>query len=188
MKGSWIMKRVLLTVAVALLIPSILMAAPVTVGVYFDGSLAFTPTGGPSTAFKASLYMIQSDYYVTGVEYALYTPSPEFVIAGYNYPPNHALALGDAINGHSITYWPPLTGYPDGYDLLVNYECYFTSNCNQWSNYTIEVGPHPDSGYLRGTYSPNNDFFDIIGLTSFICPEGVAVEDNSWGAIKSMYR
>jgi hypothetical protein len=64
------MKRVLLTVAVALLIPSILMAAPVTVGVYFDGSLVYTPTGGPSTSFKASLYMIQNDYYVTGVEYA----------------------------------------------------------------------------------------------------------------------
>lgn len=182
------MKRVLLTVAVALLIPTILMAAPVTVGVYFDGSLVYTPEGGPGTEFLGSLYMIQSDYYVTGVEYSLITPDPNFVIAGYSYPPSHALTLGDAFNGHSITYWPPLTGYPDGYDLLVNYECYFTTSCSQATNFTIEVGPHPDSGYLRGTYSPDNDFFDIIGLTSYLCPEGVGTEEESWGAIKSMYR
>lgn len=182
------MKRVLLTVAVALLIPSILMAAPVTVGVYFEGSLAYTPPSSPGQSFMGSLYMIQNEYYVTGMEYSLITPDVNFIINGYSYPPSHALALGDAFNGHSITYWPPLTGYPDGYDLLVNYECYFTSNCSQVSNYTIEVGPHPDSGYLRGTYSPDNEFFDIIGLTSWLCPEGVGTEEESWGAIKSMYR
>lgn len=181
------MKRVLLTLAVALLIPSILMAAPVTVGVYFDGSLAYTPDS-PSQPFLGSLYMIQNDYYVTGVEYSLTIPDFNFLIAGYNYPPSHALSLGDAFNGHSITYWPPLTGYPDGYDLLVNYECYLVVPCSQATNYTIEVGPHPDSGFLRGTYSPDNDFFDIIGLTSWLCPEGVATEEESWGAIKSMYR
>ena len=182
------MKRVLLTVAVALLIPSILMAAPVTMGVYFEGSLAYTPPGEPGTAFKGSLYIVQSDYYVTGVEYSLIVPSADWVITGYNFPPSHALSLGDAINGHSITYWPPLTGYPDGYDLLVNYECVILAPCSQMTNYTIEVGPHPDSGYLRGTYSPDNDFFDVIGLTSYLCPEGVAVDEESWGAIKSMYR
>lgn len=182
------MKRVLLTVAVALVIPSILMAAPVTVGVYFDGSLAYTPEGGPGTAFKGSLYMVQNEYYVTGVEYALYIPDVNFTITGYNYPPSHALSLGDAFNGHSITFWPPLTGFPDGYDLLVNYECRLLVPCSQATNYTIEVGPHPDSGFLRGTYSPDNDFFDITGLTSFLCPEGVGTEEESWGAIKSMYR
>jgi hypothetical protein len=51
------------------------------------------------------------------------------------------------------------------------------------------VGPHPDSGFLRGTFAPENEFFDIIGLTSVLCPEEpVAVEEESWGTIKSMYR
>lgn len=55
-------------------------------------------------------------------------------------------------------------------------------------DYEIVVGPHPDSGFLRGTYAPDNDFFDIIGLTSKLCPEEpVAVEEESWGAVKSMY-
>jgi hypothetical protein len=181
------MKRVLLTLAVALLIPSILMAAPVTVGVYFDGSLAYTPQN-QSQPFLGSLYMIQNDYYVTGVEYSLITPDYNFVIAGYSYPPSYSLSLGDAFNGHSIVFWPPLTGYPEGYDLLVNYECYLVAPCSQATNYTIVVGPHPDSGFLRGTYSPNNDFFEIVGLTSWLCPDGIATEEESWGAIKSMYR
>jgi hypothetical protein len=186
------MKRVLLTVAVALLIPSILMAAPVTVGVYFDGSILYTPTGAPGDPIKAALYVVQSEYYITGVEYALATPDGNFFITGYTYPPNHALALGDAVNGHSITYWPPLTGYPLGYDLLVTYECRFLATCGSVVNYPIHVVANPDSGYLRGTYSPNNDFFDIIGLTSYLCPDQeeppVGTEEKSWGTIKSMYR
>ena len=181
------MKRVLLTVAVALLIPSILMAAPATIGVYFEGSLAYTPDS-PTQPFLGSLYITQSDYYVTGVEYSLIVPDVNFIISGYNYPPSHALSLGDAFNGHSITYWPPLTGYPTGYDLLVNYECHLVVPCGVATNYTIQVGPHPDSGYLRGTYTPDNEFFELIGLTSWLCPEGVATEEESWGAIKSMYR
>jgi hypothetical protein len=183
------MKRVLLTVvAVALLIPSILMAAPVTVGVYFEGSLAYTPAS-PVEPFLGSLYMIQSGYYVTGVEYQLIRPGDGFFnITEITYPAGEAANLGHPFTGHSITYWPPLTGYPEGYDLLANFTCYLIAPCSSATNYQIEVGPDPRSGYLRGTYAPDNDFFDIVGLTSWLCPEGVATEEESWGAIKSMYR
>jgi hypothetical protein len=191
MKGSWIMKRVLLTVAVALLIPSILMAALPTVGVYFDGTLT-GPAAGAYGTFKGSLYIVQNEYYVTGVEYSLVTPNDpahaQLIIMGYTYPPTHALTLGDAWLGQALTYWPPLTGYPDGYDLLVTYEFMALVDCVDMPDYPIVVSPHPDSGFLRGTYSPNNDFFEIIGLTSYLCPEQIATETESWGAIKSMYR
>ena len=182
------MKRVLLTVA-ALLIPSILMAAPATVGVYFDGSLAYNPPG-VGVPFVGALYIVQNEYYVTGVEYSLQTPNDpahaQFIITGYSYPPNHSLTLGDAFNGHSVTYWPPLTGYPTGYDLLVTYECRVLAPCDAMWDYPIVIGPDPGSGYLRGTYSPDNDFFDIIGLTSVLCPMEFGTEESSWGAIKSM--
>jgi hypothetical protein len=185
------MKRVLLTVA-ALLIPSILMAAPVTVGVYFHGSLAYTPTAGPGVPFVGALYMVQNEYYVTGLEYSLVTPNDpahsQFIITGYTYPPNHSLTLGSAFAGQAITFWPPLTGYPDGYDLLVTYECRVLAPCAQMWDYPIVVSADPGSGYLRGTYAPNNYFFEITGLTSFICPEQIGTEEESWGAIKSMYR
>ena len=184
------MKRVLLTV-VALLIPSILMAATATVGVYFNGTLTASPE--QFTYFKGSLYIVQSELYVTGLEYSLVTPNdPDHLQVSmspeYTYPPNHALALGDPWTGHSITYWPPLTGYPEGYDLLVTYEFFTVAECVDMPDYPIVVSADPDSGYLRGTYAPDNDFFEIIGLTSFLCPESIATEEESWGAIKSMYR
>lgn len=55
------MKRVLLTVAVALLIPGMLMAQVPTLGVYFaSGKLHTSPV--PFTPFNAYLYIVQSDY------------------------------------------------------------------------------------------------------------------------------
>jgi hypothetical protein len=184
------MKRVLLTVAVALLIPSILMAFTPTMGVYFDGKLTVA-TPGIGIPFEAHLYIVQDGYNVTGVEYQLIRPDNNFIIdpiAGVFYPPATSVALGDPLSGHSITYWPPLTAYPDGYDLLATFECVTLFDCTQVANYAITVGPHPDSGALRGTYTPDNEFVEIIGLTSFICPEGVATDEESWGAIKSMYK
>ncbi len=183
------MKRVLL-IAVVLLIPSILMAQGPTVAVYFNGSLAYTPTVGVGLPFVGALYILQNEYYVTGLEYSLITPNDpghaQFIITGYTYPPSHKLSLGDVWGGHSVTFWPPLTGYPTGYDLLVTYECRVLAPCSQMWDYPIVVSASPDSGYLRGTYAPDHEFFDVIGLTSFLCPEQIGTEETSWGAIKSM--
>ena len=186
---SWIMKRVLLTAAVALLIPSILAAAPATLGVYFNGSLTGTPPG-VYMPFIGALYIVQNELYVTGVEYSLVTPNDPahtwLIIQGYTYPPNHSLTLGDAFNGQSLTYWPPLTGYPEGYDLLVTYRFVALMECEEMWDYPIVVSAHSDSGYLRGTYAPDHELFDIIGLTSILCPFETGTEESSWGAIKSM--
>jgi len=186
------MKRVLLTIAVVFLIPSILVAAPVTVGVYFNGSLAYTPTGAIGEPFTGALYVVQSEYYMTGLEYSLVTPDDpghtQFIITGLTYPPSHSLSLGDIWSGQSVSYWPPLTGYPTGYDLLITYECRVLAPCEQMLDYAIVVSAHPDSGYLRGTYAPDHELFDVIGLTSYLCPDYIGTEEESWGAIKSMYR
>jgi hypothetical protein len=183
------MKRVLLTAAVALLIPSLVGAWTPTVGVYFDGKLTYTPAA-PFTIFRADLVITHSpEYYVTGIEYSLVTPDPtKFGIINWEFPPNYVQQLGDPFNGHAITYWPPLTGVPLGYDLLVTYNCMAFAPCHDMWNFPIVVSADPRSGYLRGTYAPYNDKFYPIGLTSYLCPEGIGVEEESWGAIKSMYR
>ncbi|MBU8921844.1 MAG: hypothetical protein KOO63_08490 [Bacteroidales bacterium] len=179
------MKRVLLTVAVALLIPGLLMAQAPTLGVYFSGKLHTTPAL-PMTPFNGYLYIVQDAYFVTAVEYQL-VMSPNLILGGVSYPSNFALEMGDPLAGHAITFWPPMTGYPDGYDLLATYTLYTSADCAMIPNSTLAIGPHPDSGELRGTYSPDNETFPIIGLTSFVCPSGVANDDASWGAIKSLY-
>jgi hypothetical protein len=167
------MKRVLLTVAVALLIPSALMAFTPMIGVYFEGHLTYTPAfdGNP---FSAHLYTVQEEYNITGIEYSLVTPMDPmhtmFAIIGWSYPPF-------------------LAGFPDGYNLLVTYECLaLTESCDGMWDYPIEVHPDPRSGFLRGTYEPDNEFFDFVPLTSWLCPEQIGTEEESWGAIKSMYK
>ena len=186
------MKRVLLTVAVALLIPGLLSAAPITMGVYFGGGYQLSANPLALTPFQAQLYIVQSEFFVTAVEYQLVIPDGNFVITGVSYPANFSVELGDPMTGHSITFWPPMTGYPNGYDLLATYDCLTLDECvangGSLHNYPIIVGPHPVSGELRGTYSPDNDFFPIIGLTSYLCAEPFANETESWGAIKSLYR
>lgn len=181
------MKRVLLTVAVALLIPGLLGAAPATLGVYFDGKTYYTPAA-PFTEFNLYLYLVQSDYFVTAVEYQLTQPGGMFVITEVTFPPNFQVQLGDPFAGHSIAYWPPMSGYPNGYDLLATYHCLTLAPCASMPNYALTIGPNPGSGALQGSYYPDNELFPIIGLTTYLCPDGVANEDGSWGTIKSLYR
>ena len=195
--GSQIVKRILLAPVIALLMPGML-GATVTMGVYFGyapGAMTLSPA--PFVYFDAYLYLHHADQYVTAVEYLLITPDDPshawFSITAVSYPDNKTIHDSDSFAGHSIAYWPPLNGYMPGYNLLCSYTCVTFEPC--WDaggamiDYEIVIGPHPDSGFLRGTYAPDNEFFDIIGLTSKLCPEEpVAVEEESWGAVKSMYR
>lgn len=183
------MKRVLLIVAVALLIPGLLAAQPMAqMGIFFEGGYHLTYSPPALTMFKAQLFIIQSEYFVTAVEYQVVRPDTRFVITGTSYPPNFSVELGDPMTGHSITFWPPMTGYPNGYDLLATYDCLILQDCALMPDYPLVIGPNPESGELRGTFSPDNDFFPIFGMTSYLCPEVVGAENQSWGAIKSMYR
>jgi hypothetical protein len=202
MEGSWIMKRVLLTVAVALLFPSLLSAAPVTIGVYYEGSIAITPI--PWEYYDVALYMVQGEYDITAVEYVLsfkdiagvpYDPTTgpvRFVFGSKVLPPKAQAEIGDPIDptlGHSITFWPPLNGFPNGYDLLCSFQIYLhNSDCEQVVNHRIDVEANPASTYLRATYAPDGDKVDMVPLSFWICPDVNSVEEESWGAIKSLYK
>lgn len=191
------MKRVLL-ITVVLLLPAILAAQPATMGVFFDlipGSMADWPM--PFVAFEVYVYMHNAGYYVTAVEYQLLTPTDPghvgYGISSVDYPPEYSIHLGDPFIGHSITYWPPLDGYSPGYNLLCKIMGFTTLPCSceeepaGLCNYWLVIGPHPDTGECKGTYWPDNLPFPIVGRTSVICGEPVAVEEESWGAIKAMF-
>lgn len=191
------MKRVLLAITLALLIPGMLNAA--TLGVYFDwqppGQMSYAPA--PFSFFDVYLYLHNSGHaFITAIEYQLQTPMDPthalFQINAVTYPPNHSAELGDPFTGHSITYWPPLDGENPGYNQMCHYVCFTTDPC--WNegggiaDYPLVVGGHPDTGEIRGTFWPDNDIFLIDGLQSTLCPEANAVEEKSWGAIKSLYK
>ena len=193
------MKRVLLAITLALLIPGMLNAA--TLGAYFDwqppGQMSYSPAA--FTYFDVYLYMHNSGVgFITAIEYQLQTPSdPTHVFFGIDmihitYPDNMAVTLGDPFTGHSISYWPPLDGANPGYNMMCHMPCFTTDPCvsegGVLADYPLVIGAHPGSGELRGTYWPGNLFFSIDGLTSILCPEANAVEEKSWGAIKSLYK
>jgi hypothetical protein len=185
------MRKLLLAIAMALLIPGMLSAA--TLGVYFSNApatMAYAPA--PFSFFDVYLYLHDAEFYVTAVEYQLQTPvDPShalFSIVSVTYPDNGTVALGDPFTGHAIAYWPPLNGFMPGYNLLVTLRCMTTAPCGSLSDYPLVIGLHPGSGELRGTFAPDNEFFQIAGLTSVLCPEQIGTQEESWGAIKSLYR
>lgn len=185
--------------AVAILLPGVLSAQDALLGVYFDmppeGApevMHVYPTGGAT--FTGYLYIKNASYYITAIEYQLATPlDPSHVailLFETELPASSTLSIGDPFNGHAITYWPPLNGYMPGYNLMATYTFYAEFDCftGAIQDYPMVVVPHPVSGELRGTYSPDNDYFYPIGLTSIICPVETANREESWGAIKSLYR
>jgi hypothetical protein len=192
------MKRALLILAVALLLPGVLSAQDALVGVFFD----VPPGEAPSVmhyypeemvAFTGYLYSMNADYYITGIEYQLQTPMDPthigIMLSTWEVPEG-ALQIGNPFDGHAIAFWPPLNGYMPGYNLMATYTFYAACGCftGAIEDYPMTVGPHPVSGELWGTYSPDDEYFYPIGLTSIICPVGVANQEESWGAIKSLYR
>ncbi|MBN2069925.1 MAG: hypothetical protein JW814_00600 [Candidatus Krumholzibacteriota bacterium] len=183
------MKRVLLTVAIALLIPGLLGAADATLGLYSDGKLHYQPS--MLTSFQLHLFLVQSDYYVTAIEYLLLAPDANFQVQSVEYPSNQQVSIGsptDPLEGHAISYWPPMTGFPDGYDLMATLNCITVAPCELMPDYPLLITVNPESGELRGTYYPENETFPIIGLTTYLCLDQIAVEDGTWGAIKSLYK
>lgn len=185
------MKRALLIIAVVLLLPGVAFTQS-TVGIYFDGPgvMHYSPATGEW--FDAYLYVHNADYYITGLEYQLLTPMDPthalLMMGPITYPDNSALQIGDPFSGHTVTYWPPLNGYMPGYNLLATYTFYSPSGCEGIADYPLVIGPHPESGILRATFYPDNEYFYPAGLTSVLCPDQTGVEDESWGAIKSLYR
>ena len=187
------MKRALLILVAAILIPGIVNAQP-TVGVFFEtpGSIYYYPE--TNEVFKAYIYLHNAEYYVTGFEYQLLTPMDPthdmLWLQSVQLPDNSTLQIGSPYSGHSVTYWPPINGFLPGYSLMVTLSFYVPAGCGPEGieDYPMVIGPHPVSGELFCTYSPNNDYFYPIGLTAILCPVGTSVREDSWGAIKSLYR
>lgn len=176
--------------ALLLLVPALLVAAP-TMGVYFtyDPYNAHYSPSAAGEMFDGYLYAHNTDCYLTAVEFQLEIASPAIGFSGFEIPEG-SLNLGDPLSGMSITYWPPLDGWNPGYNLLATFHFFSLDFCEclggTMPESSISILPHPDTGYIRGTCWPDNDFVYYTGLTSTICPKLIATDEESWGAIKGM--
>ena len=179
-------------VALIMLVPAGLLAAP-TMGVYFTYDpyqMHYSPAS-PGVMFDAYVYAHNTGCYLTAVEFQLAIGSPMIGFSGMEIPEG-SLNLGDPLSGVAITYWPPLDGFPPGYNLLATLHLFALDVCEDFggtmSNVPIMILPHPDTGMITGTCWPDNLPFQYMGLTSTLCPLGVGTEESSWGGIKSIIR
>jgi hypothetical protein len=190
------MKRFVFVALLALVAPIAAIAAgPATLGLFFDQYVPSQMSYEPQveTTFKAYLYLINNPANVTAIEYQLSVQGAGsvFIIDKFTMRDN-SIWLGDPLAGQAVAFWPPLDSCPPGFKLVGTFDCVITEPCASQGgslvDYQIVVGPHPESGELRGTVYPDNDFFPIVGMTSLLCPGLIGTKESSWGAIKSLYQ
>jgi len=182
--------RAALIAIMVLLLPAALFAGQ-TIGIWFDYRAGMTYSPMPHESFVGYVYADNANCYISGIEFALSPIPPTVYYDGYEVPEG-ALSIGDPIVGVGISYFPPLNGYYPGYNELC--KLHFTAEedwCYQYGgtlvNVPLQIIPHPETGFVRGTCYPENNFFDLTGLMSYLCPEGIGTKPASWGAIKSLF-
>ncbi|MBN1885417.1 MAG: hypothetical protein JW876_07845 [Candidatus Krumholzibacteriota bacterium] len=170
-----------------LLVPAAILADP-AIGFFFDAEASVNTLDDP-------LPMVAMDGYVFAVGFECYVTAAEFKVT---YPAamiwtgeefTASLSMGQTTSGVSLSFWPPLNGWVPGYNLMATVHFILTGDCDAIGNdVPIVVGPHPDTGLVQAAMWPDNVLFDAVGLTATICPSSIGVEEESWGAIKSMLK
>jgi hypothetical protein len=64
---------------------------------------------------------------------------------------------------------------------LATLPCVVISPCRSLTNNPLDLGPHPASGELRGSFAPGNESFPIIALTSVPCSNEIGRQEAEAG-------
>jgi hypothetical protein len=172
-----------------LLLPAALLAAP-TMGVYFTytpDQMNYSPT--PYEQFTAYIFAHHTECYLDAAEFQLGLP-PGISMITFTLPPG-TINIGDPIAGIAVAYWPPMDGWNPGYNLMCTVTLLATDWC--WTqggtmhDASVMILPNPSAGAINGSCWPDNDLFQFAGLTSILCPDYIATQEKSWGAIKSLF-
>lgn len=174
-----------------LMLPAALFAGQV--GVFFTytpNQMWFSPA--PFEEFVGYVYGHSLPCYVQAIEFAVELP-PGIELDGWTLPPEGILQIGNPLTGIAIAYWPPLNGFYPGYNLLLKIYLFADqAGACLWKggslvNAPLRILPNPESGHCQVACYPDATLMEVTGLTSIICPDQIATEESSWGAIKSLF-
>jgi hypothetical protein len=179
--------------ALLLLVPAVLFGGQ-TIGAYFSytpNQMYYSPQ--PFEPMTAYIYGHALNCFTSGIEFAVQLPAG-VVMTGWSVPEG-SLTLGDPINGLAATYFPPLNGFDPGYNLLATVQlmtlpegaCLWYGGMTVNAPLRIVADPRSGAALPRQSCYPDMNLIEVIGLTSIICPEMIATEESSWGAIKSLF-
>jgi len=187
------MRSIIAAMIFLLLCAPAAVSAQGTIGLYFtfnNGQMHYWPS--QYDEFEGYVYSHAVPCDLGAVEFRVVLPAG-VVLVICTYPPG-GLNIGDPIHGLSIAYWPPLN---PGYNLLCTLRFFALSSCVSSGGTIIDapirIRPHPATGFARYTCrtitAGQSEYYMKLfcPLTSVLCPVAIAVEDKSWGSIKSLF-
>jgi hypothetical protein len=121
--------------------------------------------------------------YVSAVEFSVSYPAAISWLGDTHSTPLH---LGFSPSGVAISWALPQNAFGPMLAMQAQF-VWMCDGCGGFDNSPVTVGPHGTTGFLRAVGWPNNNLIDLVGGTALICPLGVPTEEQTWGAIKSLY-
>ena len=179
--------RFIIIAAIVVLLPAALLGTP-TIGVYFDnpGQMDYYATF--MIAFNGLVYVHNWECQLVGVEFEVALAFGSLMYGGFTVP-SYMGYIGDPVLGGISIIWPtPITGsYLHVCTVNMAVTDYCVHDGGPLGDLPVFVTNHSISGQISGTCWPDMYLIDLVGLTSTVCPVNIAVEDASWGAIKSVF-
>ena len=189
-------KRVFATgFALLILVLSVGTASAQTpfIAVYFDHAYQVegnppAPAGDPCPGIDVVGYLyialVNSNTFVTGVEFAVNYPPEIFWMADLDTQP---VTVGNTPNGFSMGWAAPQNGFAGAVFICRPMFLWKCEDCSV-PNAPIVVTPHPatGTGFVAFTDFPDYNLIPAVGLTSLICAT-VPTNETTWGQIKSLY-
>ena len=177
------MRKVLAITAVLLVIGSFAFAQTPNVQMVFDeGYVSQTYACSPGEYFQGYLVARNFNAYIQAIEYNVYYPAGLSKVAEFSPAPLVIGATDDYEKGCSISWSIPQNGFNPVLTMTVTFQCIECTPDGQ-----IVVGPNVNSGFVRATQYPTNEFIYGIGMTSVLCPVTIPTENTTWGGVKALY-
>jgi len=186
------MKKVLAVVLAAAFVGVVSFNANAQVpnaSVYFDnGTFAQQQKDCPNAPVGTVLdqvYVVLNNVnaFISAVEFGISYPAATIWVGDVHSTP---LFLGTSPTGVAISWNIPQNAFGPFLAMSANI-LWGCNGCAGYENSPITVINHGVTGQLRAVGWPNNDLINLVGGTSLVCPNAVPVEEQTWGAIKSLY-
>lgn len=128
-----------------------------------------------------SLHVVARNFniWMVGIEFAIQYPSGISMLGEKVYSD---LKIGSTPMGISLVWQTPQNAFVPVKLMTVTYVC---NVC--YPDSPIDVVPHYQSGYVRATRYPDNEFVYGMGWRSIFCPYEIPVETTTWGSVKALY-
>ena len=180
------MQKVLLFTFVLALCAGMANAQMPYISVYFDQFLVQQTTVCSGVGAIGTWYVAAKNFntMLSGAEFAIQYPSAVTFLKDENTPP---VTFGNTASGISMGFPVAQKG---AYPILlctsqVLWNC--DSCADQYVNNTVTVVANPHTGFLGCTDYPWFNMIPCVGLTAYICPIVVPLEETTWGGVKALY-